>query len=84
MAKQGIELLAAHLCMDSADVKEYEYHSGHFTQKVFSINNTFYCPYKSKPTHRFEGFDKQFWVKINNIAAPYKDSVIWVYTNTEE
>ncbi|HHJ3076704.1 TPA: hypothetical protein ACPVZG_000494 [Vibrio parahaemolyticus] len=79
--KQGIHLIAHYLRMDYQDIKEYEYQSGRYSQKVFAIDNKYYCPYKQKPS---DGFQKNRWKRVDNIPFPYSDSVLWVYEGEEE
>ena len=79
--KQGAELLAFYLCMDFSDISDYEYHRGHWTQKVYCIGDVYYCPHKSRPSYRYEDgiFERKNWVKVSDIPFPYSNNIIWRY-----
>ena len=79
--KQGAELLAFYLCMDFTDFSDYEYHRHYWTQKVYCINDVYYCPHKTRPSYRYEDgvFERKNWVKVTDIPFPYSNNTIWRY-----
>ena len=83
MSKYGAIGLADHFGCDVATIKENEYQSGHFTQKVFVINDVYYCPYKTKAKSRFGDFFLDgHWEKFE--SSYHKDVFFWKFIDEEE
>lgn len=67
MAKYGAEGLANHFGTDIDTIKDSEYQPGQFTQKIFCVNDEFWCPYKSKARDIYGHlFDEGDWLRINS------------------